>query len=299
MKLNRRHLLQTAAAFGLTGTRSWAMTEAVFDEFTIRSLSDGKLVLPTGFFLAPDADASEAKPILSDAGATGETYDSPLNLTLLSRGDDIILFDAGSGPGFMATAGKLPEALSVAGISPDQVTHVIFTHAHPDHIWGCIDDFDEPVFVNARHLIGRAEYDYWMDATTAETIDPARLSFVAGATRRFELLGERFEFFEDGDEIMPKIKAVMTPGHTPGHMSFDIHEQAFVTGDVITNPHLAFIRPDILSGSDQDPELAAKTRLRMLNFLSDSSLTIIGYHLPNGGIGQVWRDGEGFTFRQA
>lgn len=296
MKLNRRRVLQSAAALSLFGTRSWAITEAEFDDFTIRSVSDGKLVLPVGFFVAEGADPTEAQPILSEAGVTGDTFDSPLNLTLMTRGDETILFDAGSGPDFMPTAGKLPEALAAIDISPDQVTHVIFTHAHPDHIWGVLDDFDEPAFVNARYMIGRIERDYWLDPTTPETIDPARLSFVAGAKRRIETLGDLLEVFEDDDEILPGIKAVMTPGHTPGHTSFDLANQLFVAGDVITNPHLAFRRPDILSGSDQDPEFAAETRRNILNMLSESDMKILGYHLPKGGIGKVRRENDGFAF---
>lgn len=296
MKLNRRQVLQSAAALSLFGTHSWAITEAEFDEFTIRSVSDGKLVLPVEFFLAQDADPTEAQSILSEFGVTGDTFDSPLNLTLMTRGDETILFDAGSGPNFMPTAGKLPEALAAIDISPEQVTHVIFTHAHPDHIWGVLDDFDEPAFMNARYMIGRVERDYWLDLTTPETIDPARLSFVAGAKRRIETLGDFLEVFEDGDEILPRIKAIMTPGHTPGHTSFDLAGQLFVAGDVITNPHLAFRRPDILSGSDQAPETAAKTRINILNMLHESGSKMLGYHLPEGGIGKVRRENDGFTF---
>lgn len=296
MKLNRRHVLASAAALGLFGTRSWAITKAEFENFSVQSVSDGKLVLPVDFLVARDADPTEAQTILNDAGATGDTYDSPLNLTMMTRGDETILFDAGSGPDFMPTAGKLPEALAAIGVTPEQVTHVVFTHAHPDHIWGVLDDFDEPAFVNARYMIGRTERDYWLDPATPETIEPSRLSFVAGAKRRIETLGELLETFEDGDEILPKIKAIMTPGHTPGHMSFDLAGQLFVAGDVVTNPHLAFSRPKILSGSDQAPEIAAETRRKTLNMLSDSDTKVLGYHLPQGGIGQVRRNEDGFEF---
>lgn len=296
MKLKRRRLLQCTAALSLIGTRSWAVTEAAFGDFTIHSVSDGKLVLPVGFLTVPGDDQTEAREILSEAGISGESFDSPLNLALMTRGDEKILFDTGSGSGFMPTAGKLTEALAAIDISPDQITHIVFTHAHPDHIWGALDDFDEPAFANARHMIGRVERDYWLDPATPDRIEPDRLSFVAGAKRRIEILGDLLEVFENGDEVLPGIRAVMTPGHTPGHASFDLDGQLFVTGDVVTNPHLAFRRPDILSGSDQEPEIAAKTRIKILNFLSESNINILGYHLPDGGIGKVRRDGDGFAF---
>lgn len=299
MHLNRRHFIHAAAALGFSASRSWAITDISLDDFSIRTVSDGKLVLPMEFLITPDVDRAEIEPILTDAGITGDTVDSPLNVTLVQRGDDLILFDAGSGPDFMPTAGDLPDALDAIGVTPDQITHVVFTHAHPDHIWGVLDDFDEPRFVNARHMIGRIERDFWIDPATMNAVAPSRQSFVAGASRRIETLGDVLEVFEDGDEVVAGVTARLSPGHTPGHMSFDLGGRAFVTGDMVTNAHLGFRRPLVYSGSDQQPEIAAETRLKTLEMLSESELTVIGYHLPDGGIGTVSRDGEGFAFRPA
>lgn len=296
MHVNRRYFLGAAAAFGLVATRSWAITEIGFEDFSIRSVSDGKLVLPMQFLLPEGADRAEIAPLLAASGISGDSYESPLNVTLMRRGDDLILFDVGSGPDFMPSAGELPSALEAAGIAPGDVTHVVFTHAHPDHIWGVLDEFDEPLFSNARHLIGRVEHDFWTDPATLEAVDPARQSFVAGARRRIELLGDRLELFEDGDQVAGGVTAMLTPGHTPGHMSFNLAEKAFVTGDVVTTPHLGFQRPALPSGSDHDPETTSDTRVKVLEMLSDSAIPIIGYHLPGGGIGKVEREGDAFAF---
>lgn len=299
MEITRRRLIASAAAFGLVASRTWAATEAKFEGFVLHSLSDGKLVLPMDFLIARESDLAEAQPILSEAGISGDSYDAPLNVTLLDSGDSRVLFDAGSGADFMPTAGKLTEALAAIEVEPDSITHVVFTHAHPDHIWGVLDDFDEPVFANARHLIGRTEREFWMDPATADQIDPARLSFLAGAQRRIETLGDLLETFEDGDEVLPGITARATPGHTPGHMSFDLGDKAFVTGDALLNAHLAFLRPEIASGSDQNPEMASETRMKLLEYLADSQRTIVGYHLPDGGIGTVTRDATGYQFKKS
>lgn len=298
MQLTRRHIMQTALALGAcTVSRSWAMTQAQFDGFAVDSLSDGHLVLPISM-LAPDSvDPAQIATILSDAGISGDSFQSPLNVTLLRRDDRLVLFDAGSGPDFMPTAGALPDALAALDVTPDQITDVIFTHAHPDHIWGVLDDFDEPLFTNARHMIGRAEYDYWADPETVNTIDPARQSFAAGAKRRLDALAGILDLFEDGDQVSPGVTAMATPGHTPGHTSFDIAGQMLVTGDALTNAHLAVRRPDLPSGSDQNPELGAETRINLLNNITDSGISIIGYHLPDGGMGTVIRDGDAFRFQ--
>lgn len=99
-------------------------------------------------------------------------------------------------------------------------------------------------------------------------------------------------------EVMPGIRAVMTPGHTPGHMSFEIgtpDQGVFVTGDFVTMP-AGFVRPDLGTATDHDPTLAAQTRRAMLARLAEEERTILGYHLPRGGIGRVRRDSGAFSF---
>ena len=49
----------------------------------------------------------------------------------------------GSGDRFMPSAGKLWDNLKAAGIDKGKITKVIFTHGHPDHLWGTVDDLDD------------------------------------------------------------------------------------------------------------------------------------------------------------
>ena len=124
-------------------------------------------MLPIGFI----SDNPGAPELLARHGLSGPEIESPCNVTLYRDGTNTVLFDVGSGPDFMPTAGKLAEAFDALGVTADEVTHVVFTHAHPDHLWGVLDDFDEPIFANATHLMGRAEYDYWADPNTVSTIE--------------------------------------------------------------------------------------------------------------------------------
>jgi glyoxylase-like metal-dependent hydrolase (beta-lactamase superfamily II) len=223
----------------------------------------------------------------------------PCNLTLLRRGDTLALFDAGSGTQFSPNAGALPEALEAAGIDPFDITHVIFTHGHPDHLWGVLDDFDEPYFANAEHMMGGAEFDYWMDDATVGSIGEARASFAVGAKRRLEAIAGDITLFGDGDEVVPGVMATLTAGHTPGHMAFvigDGAETAMVLGDAIGNDHVAFARPAWLSGSDQDAAAAAATRAALFDQITADDLTIVGFHLGHGGMGKVAAQTEGYGF---
>ena len=293
MQITRRRVLGTALAFGALATRSWAATEATFGDFVLTTLSDGRLVLPANAIVPPGEDRAA---MLALAGVTGDAAEIPLNVTLLRRGADLVLFDTGSGPDFVATAGLLPEALSAAGIAPEDVTHVVFTHGHPDHFWGVLDEFDEPRFANAKHFMGAAERDFWADPATLAALPEDRKTFASGAARRIEALGERLETFGDGDTVLDGITARLTAGHTPGHMAFALGEQAIVLGDVAANL-IGFARPDLPNANDTDPAAAAATRKQMLGELAASGLPMVGYHMPGGGIGKVAAAGSAFAFQ--
>lgn len=199
----------------------------------------------------------------------------------------------------MPSAGKLLDGLDAASVEPEDITDVVFTHAHPDHIWGLIDDFDDLVFPNAIYRMGRNEWDYWWNPETVNTIGDARAAFAVGAKRRMERIEEAVILFDDGEEILPGIAAVETPGHTPGHMAFEIRqgsEAALVVGDAIGNHHVAFARPNWPSGSDQDPEQAIRTRRMLLDRLASENLNLVGFHLPGGGIGRAEATDAGYRF---
>ena len=221
------------------------------------------------------------------------------NMTLVRDGKHTILFDVGSGPSFQPTAGKGLEALEALDVEPDDITHVVFTHAHPDHLWGLLDDFDDPLFPNATHMIGKSEWDYWMDPNTVDTIGTSRIAFAVGAQRRLEVIEDAITFFKDGEEILPGIASRASFGHTPGHMAFEVRsggESVMIVGDAIGNHHVAFEKPHWQSGSDQDMEMAAKSRASLLDQITSEKMQIIGFHLPNGGLGRSEKTSDGFRF---
>lgn len=302
MTLTRRMFLGSAAALaGLPALPRQSVADLPVGAATLTTVSDGYLALPPDFIFGP-MPRDELAPIREAYGLTGDQLTPECNLTLWRDGTNTVLFDAGSGSQFMPTAGKLMDALDAAGVAPEDVTHVVFTHGHPDHLWGVLDDFDDPLFSNAAHLMGRDEWDYWWNPATVDRIGTARQAFAAGAKRRMEMIEGMVDFFDDGDEVLPGIAAVLTPGHTPGHMSFELRNGSggvFVSGDAISNHHVAFARPGWESGSDQDMPLAAKTRIRLMDRLATEGTTLIGFHLPDGGIGRVERDGSAYRFVQA
>ena len=300
---NRRDVLKAAAALaasaGLT-LPAWAASPSAIalGDKELRVVSDGRMNLPLNFVL-PDAPQDKIAALFATYGLPMDGLHPDCNPTLLKTGDRVVLFDAGAGPAFMTTTGKLAQNLDAAGIDIASVTDVILTHAHPDHIWGVVDDFDELLFPEAAYHINRAEWDFWRAEETLARMPESRKSFVVGARNRFTAIEERVTFFRDGAEIVSGVEAVATPGHTPGHTSFAVHgggETVMVIGDAISNVAVSFERPDWHWGADVDQDLGAQTRFRLLDRLAADRARLIGFHLPYPGEGTVETKGNAYRF---
>ena len=288
--------LAAATALGFSPLRAHA--QIALGDIRLDVVSDGELTLPESFvFEGLPADA--LAPIRQKYGLTGEVISPPCNVTLMRSGDRTILFDVGSGPDFAPNAGDLLASLEALGVAPEDVTDVVFTHAHPDHLWGLLDDFDDPLFTNAAYMMGKTEWDYWMNPNTVDDIGTARTVFAVGAQRRLALIEDNTSFFNDGEEIIPGVAARATFGHTPGHMAFEVRtgsNAVMILGDCIVNHHVAFEQPAWISGSDQDGDLGVKTRLALLDQLASEKTQIIGFHLADGGAGYVDKTASGYAF---
>jgi len=299
MQMNRRHVLAGLGAGALSPMISGPVfANVTLGEITVTSVSDGNLILP-GDFAFGGLPQEELAPILNNHNILRDQITPPCNVTLMQDGTRTVLFDAGSGTGFMDSAGQLVDTLDEMGVAPEDITHVVLTHGHPDHLWGVLDDFDDPLFSEAEYMIGQTEWDYWTDPDTVNTIGNDRASFAVGAARRLEAIAERTSFIKDGQEVLPGVVAHASFGHTPGHMSFEIRsgsDALLVVGDAIGNGHVAFVRPDWPSGSDQDAETGIATRQRLLDMLATDQTRIIGFHLPNGGLGRVDRADGAYRF---
>lgn len=298
MPLHRRAVLTGAtAAIASLSLPRFSVASVVAGAGRLTTISDGHLTLPRSFLLG-EVTEEQAAPIFAAHGLDSDTVHSPCNVTLYQDADRVILFDVGSGTEFMPSAGDLIDGLDAASIAPEDVTDILFTHGHPDHLWGLLDDFGDPAFPEAKLLIGKDEWDYWTDPATVENIDSGRQVFAVGAKRRLELVEDQIDFFDDGDEVLPGISAFATYGHTPGHMSFQVgaSDSVFVIGDAVANSHLSFANPSWKVGADQAPEQAAATRAALMERLAAEQMRVVGYHFPDGGMGRIERAETGYRF---
>jgi len=295
MLLRRDFLTGLATTAGCLTLGQQAVAQLSLGQASLTTVSDGNLVLPSSFAF-DGKPTGDVENLISQYSLGQQTLEPECNLALYQDGTNTVLFDVGAGADFMPTAGNITDSLATLGLSPEDITHVLFTHAHPDHIWGLLDDFDDPMFTQAQYFMGRKEWDYWWNPETVNTIDENRTVFAVGAKRRMEAIEGAVTFIDDGDEVLAGISAIETFGHTPGHMAFDIQDKALIVGDAIGNHHMAFHHPDWASGSDQIADQGIIARSMLLDRLVSEQKTVVGFHLPNGGMGRVERADGAYRF---
>ena len=299
MSLTRRSLLAaTAVSLAARALPAFAAPTAFkHGAFEVTVVSDGHLVLPVSF-LAPDAPPAERAALLKAAGETGEQFNSPTNVTLIRAGADLILIDMGSGDRFMPSAGKLWDNLKAAGIDKGKITKVIFTHGHPDHLWGAVDELDDLVTPDASFFVAGAEWDFWTGDNALRGLPAERAGFVTGARRNYAAIKPRVKMVKPGDDIVSGLRVIDTSGHTQGHVSLELagSDGLIVGGDALTHAQISFQHPEWKPAADHVPVQAVATRRRLLDRLATDRMKLLGFHLPYPGLGVVERKDGAYRF---
>ncbi len=312
LKPTRREILTMAAAapaltlpvslraqtLGAPSASNPAHFSFTLGEAKITVVSDGHLETPASG-LGVNVDPAEVQAFLTSYFLSPETNYSHTNHLVIEIGEAVVLVDVGSGNRFLPTAGDLMGNLESAGIDPAAITHVIITHAHPDHVWGIRDDFDEAILPDAQFYIGGAEYDFWMQDGLATSVPTELQQFVVGAVNSLTTEGAEWEMLSNEQEITPGVRVIDTPGHTPGHMSVIVEsngQQLIALGDAMNHAYMNFARPDWYNGFDMDGMETVATRLRLLDMAATDRMAVLGYHFPFPGVGHVRREGEAYQF---
>jgi glyoxylase-like metal-dependent hydrolase (beta-lactamase superfamily II) len=308
--ISRRALLRAGgglAASALAGA-SWAQQVGeppapgqhrfVFAGQELVVLSDGHLVVPARM-LAGNVATAEVASYLASHGLGPHRVNFHINVALIQIANEYVLIDAGAGGTWEPTAGRLADSLEVAGIKPEAIGKVVVTHAHPDHIWGLIDELDDSLrFPNAQYLVSAREFEFWTSAEAARLSGPIE-GIAAGARRVLRAIAERTRRIAPDSEIVPGLIAIDTAGHTPGHISLLLtsgSDKLLLTADAVQNNHLSLAHPDWQPGADMDGAKAAASRRRLLDLAATEQLKVLCYHIPFPGLGRIERRGSAFLW---
>ena len=243
----------------------------------IQALSVVRNELQAGI-LKPETDAQRQK-IAADY-PQGLIRNS-LNVLLLRGNGVVALVDTG----YARTVPELLAALQGAGVTPQDVTHVILTHAHGDHIGGLLQD-GRPVFPKAQILFSKKELEHWTSpARQAAAPENARGIFAAvGAV--VQAYGERVASFTPGSDIcagLPGIQAIDESGHTPGHVGIMAKADGktfLFWSDLLHAFDVQAAYPAVSASYDMDPAAAAQVRTRILQQARDGGWLVTGSHVP-------------------
>lgn len=216
--------------------------------------------------------------------------------TLIKAGGEVVLFDTGFGAGGRANGmGRLVDGMKLAGYQPEDVTVVVLTHLHGDHIGGLMEN-GKPAFPNARYVTGQVEYDFWTNPARAGT--PAEGGQKA-VLANVKPLADKMTFIGDGASVVSGITGMAAFGHSPGHMIYNIESvgrRLILTADTANHFVLSLQRPDWEVRFDMNKEMAAATRKKVFDMIATDKLAFLGYHMPFPAVGYVEKQETGYRF---
>jgi len=272
------------------------MREFRCGDIELKGFSDGMLKTSLELVLGMERARSEE---LVGGTADGSLL-IPVNNFLLRRNGATVLIDAGAGNTMQPTLGKLPASLKAAGIDPVDVTHIVLTHIHPDHANGLVNDAGEAVYPNAEILVHAQELDFWMAENDGSESDAVKRTRVRNRLNMKPYL-ERIRRMHDAEEVVGCVP-LLAPGHSPGHTCWRIGagRDAFIAwGDLVHFSAIQIAHPNTAVKYDLDPDLARRSRLRMLDMIAAERVAIAGAHVNAPGFGYLTRKGAGYAFEPA
>jgi glyoxylase-like metal-dependent hydrolase (beta-lactamase superfamily II) len=275
-------------------------------DFEVTALLDGTHRFPAYQVLArartssndvkgPQELLTSASPGQIDAALAAIDLRAPpegsINAFLVNTGQQLILIDAGAGALYGACCGRLLQNLRAAGYEPEQVDEVLLTHLHADHVGGVMAD-EKPAFPNAIVRVSQRDADYWLNDANEKAAPAILTPMFEGAKHVLKpyIDSGRFQPFDYGSDLAPGIKAMATPGHSPGHSSYAVEsrgQKLLVWGDIVHVAPIQFPDPSVTTTYDTDPRSAERQRDALFADAAQKGYWVAAAHITFPGLGHV------------
>lgn len=243
--------------------------------------------------LADDMNVPENvwRPRYADVFAQAQLFPSqcihvalPWASVLVDAGDYALSYPPGSPylPPHYTPPPQLIAQLASVGVSPEDVTHLVITHAHFDHYSGITlqrDGAYVPAFSNARCYLRRADWEHPETQGALAGADSPE-SRTLGALRHLGLLA----LVEEDIELTPGVQLLATPGESPGHQVVRISSSGqilYCLGDLYHHP-IEVEHPSWMANwADTEANLASRNAL-VERALAENALLIAAHIAPLG-----------------
>lgn len=197
--------------------------------------------------------------------------------------------------------GGLLRGLATLGLQPSDIDLVIDTHLHSDHAGGntqFVEGSETEVvatFPNAEYVVQRREYE--------DAMQPNERTRATYIPLNYEPLYESGQMrLLDGDtELLAGIHGIVTPGHTPGHMSVRFEsngEHAAFLCDLASYA-VHFERLGWMTAYDVEPLITLETKRKWQQWALETDATLIFPHDSKRPVGKLTQSEKGHTLLQA
>ncbi len=251
-------------------------------------------------YLAKDyfinADKQELNEYLKKYQISEDNIPSPYISMLLQDGQKKILVD--SGIGFsekpinfrgkeFVLKGQLSKLLKEEGIDRNEITDVIVTHFHPDHIGGIYSSEKKLNYPNAKFHFHEKEWDFW-HSSKSNNQPPLFKYFIEENITPLKN-GNVNLIKDDFQEICEGVKTVNAEGHTAGQIGLiigDETEQLLYISDAFLHP-IHMERLDWQTNFDSDHEKAKSSRKKLLDLAYSNNMKVNAFHFDFPGMGRI------------
>lgn len=228
---------------------------------------------------------NEVGKVLVAGGGSADRIVLGVTALLVRTPGHVVLVDTGLGS---AGNGVLVESLAKAGVRPGDVTDILISHGHFDHVGGLVGGDGKPVFGKAAVRMTAAEW--------------ASIKADAGNAKLVAAIGPQVKTFAPGARLFPGVSAVALDGHTPGHSGYEIEsggQKLLALGDMAHSHIISLAKPEWNVAFDSDHAAANATRRRVLARLAASRDMVFAPHFPFPSFGRIVAKGDGFAWAPA